>query len=200
MATRNFAAGGQRPTLGVEVFRPLYVPLALVLGGGTVALAVATARRAPRLGAGALLLSMVAFLPVVGQGLARFAESRSIRPIAETLARAARPTDLVVHEGPLENSGSLLLGRTGPVPIVNGLRSTLAVGATFPEAREIFWDAGRLREAWATRRVWLVSVLSPEESVVRDLAPVYRVGSAGNRWLYTNVPPGGRPGAPVDER
>lgn len=61
------------------------------------------------------------------------------------MKRAAGPNDVVVHEGALENTGSLVLALDRPVRIVGGTRSNLAFGATFPEAREILWDTERLR-------------------------------------------------------
>ena len=62
-------------------------------------------------------------------------------------------------------------------------------GATFPEARDVFWDAARLREAWVSdRRVFLLSVVPPSRSVVRGLPPssLHALTEGGGRWLYSN--------------
>lgn len=59
-----------------------------------------------------------------------------------------RPGDQVVHEGPLENSGSVLLAIDRPVMVVNGRESSLTFGATFPEARDRFWDGARPSQEW----------------------------------------------------
>src|SRR6185436_7720928 len=98
------------------------------------------------------------------------------------------PTDLLAHEGALENSASLLLSVHQPVHIVEGLQSNLAFGATFPEARKIFWSASRLHEVWSgPGRCFLVSTVEPAQSVARTLAPVHLLAHGGGRWLYSNV-------------
>jgi hypothetical protein len=75
-----------------------------------------------------------------------------------------------------------------PVHVVNGLQSNLAFGATFPEARDVFWSATRLRQAWAAPgRCFLVSTVEPEDSVARWLEPAHLLAQGGGRWLYSNV-------------
>jgi hypothetical protein len=137
---------------------------------------------------GVALAAMIAFLPTAGEGMAQFARGRSARPIAEALARRLGPADRVVHEGALENSGSLLLlaGRT--VHVVDGLQSNLAFGATFPEARDVFWSDSRLQEAWrGPGRCFLISTVEPAASVARTLEPRHLLAQGGGRWLYSNV-------------
>jgi hypothetical protein len=83
-----------------------------------------------------------------------------------------------------------LLTLRRPVHVVNGLVSNLAFGATFPEAREIFWAPARLREAWASPgRVFLISVADPEQSVLRLLPAdrVHLLAEGGRRRLYSNL-------------
>jgi hypothetical protein len=133
---------------------------------------------------------MIAFLPIAGDGMAQFARGRSATPIAEALARRAAPGHLVVHEGPLENTASILLTVREPVRVVNGLQSSLAFGATFPEARDLFWGESRLLAAWAEpRRRFLVSTVDPRRSVMRLLpaARVHLLVDANGRRLYTNL-------------
>jgi hypothetical protein len=77
------------------------------------------------------------------------------------------------------------------VRIVNGLRSSLAVGARFPESREVFWDGTRLAHEWrGPRRVFLLSTVTPARSTVRELPAdrVHLMHEAGGRWLYSNRP------------
>ena len=105
------------------------------------------------------------------------------------MARLA-PGDQIVHEGPLENTGSLLLAVNRPVTVVNGLQSNLAFGATFPEARDRFWDGVRLAQEWPKPgRRFLVTGVAPDRSVVRTLpaGSVHLVAQGGGRWLYTNL-------------
>jgi hypothetical protein len=137
------------------------------------------------------MATMLAFLPVTVKGLAFVSKSRSVQPLAEAISKTAGSQDLLVHEGALENSGALFIHLGRPVKIVDGLQSNLAFGATFPEARGIFWDRERLRASWAgDRRVFLLSVVKPEKSVVSELPPahVHLVSRAGGRWLYSNRP------------
>ena len=159
-------------------------------------MAVAVWRRSAALGVGVALATMIAFLPAVAaDGMTQFARIRSVRPLAEVLARRARPGDLVVHEGAIENSASVLLVVNGPLRVVNGLQSNLAFGATFPEARGTFWDSPQLEEAWSKPgRHFLISAVNPARSVVRALpaASVHLIAHAGGRWLYSNLAEGGR--------
>lgn len=193
--SRNLSARGQTaPFIPYSQLRSLSATLTLIFGLGSLGLVVAVWRGLPRFGLGVLLGVMVAFLPVAGQGFAAFAQARSVKPIADLLTMAARPGDVLVHEGALENSGSLLLALNRSVKIVDGRQSSLAFGATFPEAHERFWGVENLREAWGERgRVFLVSVVRPERSVVRDLpgSRVHLLLQYGGRWLYSNRPLGG---------
>ena len=84
-----------------------------------------------------------------------------------------------------------MLALDRPVRIVGGTRSNLAFGATFPEAREIFWDTERLRQAWRSlQHVFLVSIVKPERSVTRELPEGggHLLLAANGRWLYSNRP------------
>ncbi|MFQ5897328.1 MAG: phospholipid carrier-dependent glycosyltransferase [Candidatus Methylomirabilia bacterium] len=189
VAARNLAAKGERAPPLFDWFQPLFVALAITLGLAACAMVVAVWRRAVGFGCGVALTAMAVFLLIAGEGIERFARSRSADPIVQALLVRARPADLIVHEGPLENSGSVLLALQDPVRVVDGLRSNLAFGATFPDARALFWDRSRLREEWTMGRRFLISVVSPEQSVVRGLPPgtVHLIARSGNRWLYANI-------------
>jgi 4-amino-4-deoxy-L-arabinose transferase-like glycosyltransferase len=191
VATRNLAARGEAiPRGALEPYLRVLASSALIFGGAAVAMAVAVWRRAPGLGVGVALAAMVAFLPFAGDGMVQFARSRSARLIVEALVLRLQPGDEVIHEGALENSGSLLLAVRAPVRVVNGLQSNLAFGATFPESRALFWDKERLRAAWpAPGRRFLVSAVDPARSVVRALPPgsVHLVARGGGHSLYSNL-------------
>jgi 4-amino-4-deoxy-L-arabinose transferase-like glycosyltransferase len=190
VAARNLAAHGQAAAGSpLQVYVPVLWKSALVFGAATVAMAVAVWRRWPAAGVGVALAAMIAFLPMAGEGMAQFARGRSLRPITEALVQRLAPADRIVHEGALENSGSLLLALDRPVHVVDGLQSSLAFGATFPEAREVFWSTTRLQEAWAgPERCFLVSTVAPDRSVSRSLAPRHVLAQGGGRWLYSNLP------------
>ncbi|HUG35638.1 MAG TPA: hypothetical protein VML54_01735, partial [Candidatus Limnocylindrales bacterium] len=192
VAARNLAARGQdAPFASAAELRPLLVKLAIVFGLGAIAVTGALVGRHPLIGLGALLATMVAFLPIAGDGFTLFAKSRSVRPLAEAVALHASADDVLAHEGALENSASWLMTLDRPVRIVNGLRSNLAVGASFPDSRDVFWDGSRLAHEWrGPRRVFLLSPVKPSRSAVRELPAdqVHLLREAGGRWLYSNRP------------
>jgi hypothetical protein len=160
-----------------------------VFAVAAAAIAVPMVRRWPAAGIGVSLAAMIAFLPMAAEGMALFARSRSARPIIAELTRRLAPAGVVVHEGPLEDTGSLLLAVAPPVYIVHGLHSNLAFGATFADARDVFWSAARLQEAWTSSgRCFLVSTIEPSSSVIRTLQPAHLLIRAGGRWLYSNQP------------
>jgi 4-amino-4-deoxy-L-arabinose transferase-like glycosyltransferase len=192
VTARNLEARGQAAAATpLAAFAGVVRVSVMVFLAGTVALAVAFWRRAPGAGVAIALATVLAFLPLAGNGMAEFARIRSARPIAEALVIRSAPGDLVMHEGSLENSGSLLLQLGVPIPVVDGRQSNLAFGATFPEARDIFWDGPRAREAWARPgRHFLISVVAAERSVVRAFPPerVHLLLDRGGRRLYSNQP------------
>jgi 4-amino-4-deoxy-L-arabinose transferase-like glycosyltransferase len=192
VAARNLAARGQgMPFASAAELRPLFVKVAIVFGLGAGAVAGALVGRRPRIGLGALLATMVAFLPIAVDGFTLFAKSRSVRPLAEAVALRASREDVLAHEGAIENSASWLMSLDRPVRIVNGLRSNLAVGASFPDSHDVFWDGSRLAHEWrGPRRVFLLSAVKPTRSAVRELPAdrVHLLREVGGRWLYSNQP------------
>jgi 4-amino-4-deoxy-L-arabinose transferase-like glycosyltransferase len=190
VSARNLSARGQVAAgAPLEAYGPALAKSAVIFGAATVAMAVAAWRQWPAAGVGVALAAMIAFLPTAGEGMAQFARGRAVRPIAEALVRRLGATDWIVHEGPLENSGALLLAVNRPVQVVEGLQSNLAFGATFPEARGMFWSPARLRETWAgPRRCFIVSTVDPARSVVSTLRPLHLLARANGRWLYSNHP------------
>lgn len=191
LASRNLAARGQAlEGAPLAAYLPVLRSSAIVFGATASVLTWAAWTRRPALALWTALAGTLAFLPLAGDGMAQFAQSRSTRPIAEALVIRLRPADDVIHEGPLETSASVLLFIDRPVRIVNGARSNLAFGATFPEGRERFWSGGRLQEEWTKPgRRFLISAVDPARSVVRTLPPasVHAIAHAGGRWLYANV-------------
>jgi 4-amino-4-deoxy-L-arabinose transferase-like glycosyltransferase len=164
---------------------------AMALGLGALGVALGLALRRPVIGLGALLAAMLAFLPISAEGFALFARSRSVRVVTQGVALRAAPGNVLVHEGPIENSGAWLLELDRPVKVVDGLLSNLAFGATFPEARDTFWDAAQLESAWkGQQRVFLLTGKRPEASVVRALpsGSVHLLQDGGGRRLYSNRP------------
>jgi 4-amino-4-deoxy-L-arabinose transferase-like glycosyltransferase len=188
VATRKMSAAGAPPPLpSWSAFRPLVGAAAITLAAGAIALAVAAALRARLAATYVTVATLMLLLPSASSALGLVAAHRAVKPIAEIIARQAAPADIVVHEGPIENSGALewYSGRR-PV-IVDGRRSVLGFGATRPEGAAAFWDAGRLELAWrGSRRVWVVSGRPPEQSVVAQLPGARLVDATGGRSLYVN--------------
>ena len=195
-ARKSRVAGQAAPLPAVSAFRPLLIATALAFAAGALALgawAAALRRLGPRARRAApviVVATMLLVLPSVATALALVASHRAVRGVGIELALRASPEDLVVHEGPIENSGALEWYSGRRAVIVDGRRSVLAFGALRPEARDVFWDGARLRDAWlGGRRVWVVSVRSPARSVVAGLPGARLVAAAGGRWLWVNHPP-----------
>jgi len=188
VATRKSAVDlGPPPVPAWPAFRPLVGVAALVLGGGSVALAAAAATRARSLAVCATLATLVLLLPSAAAGLNLVSAHRAVKAIADEVRQRAAPGDVLAHEGPLENAGALewYAGRR-PV-IVEGRRSVLGFGASHPRWRDTFWDGARLEAAWRQPgRVWLVTGRTPERSVVARLQPATLVAAGGGRRLYVN--------------
>lgn len=192
VASRNVRALGRAaPTWGVTDITPIIQVLAVLLSIAAVALAIAAWRRATAIGLGILLAAMVAALPIAGRGMADFARSRALAPLADAVARRAAPDTVVAVEGAVENAGSLLLHLHGPVVVVEGRRSTLAFGATFADAGAVFWTAADLQTAWGeARRCLLVTAAPAEQGALSQVPPdrVHLLAAAGGRALYSNRP------------
>jgi hypothetical protein len=126
-------------------------------------------------------------MPSVSAGLAAVSSARAVKELALELRARAAPGDVVVHEGPIENTGALeWYSGLRPV-IVDGRRSVLAFGATRPGAASTFWEPARLARAWTgDGRVWLVTGRASAASVVSALPHARLAAAAGGRRLYVN--------------
>jgi len=175
-----------------SALRPLVGRTALVFALGAAVLAAAAVWRAGRLAVVAVALTMLAVVPSVGQALALVSTARAVSGMAAEIRLGWQPDLVLVHEGPLENSGALEL-YSGVRPIlVEGRRSVLGIGSTFPEAGETFWAADRLMREWVSSRpILLVTTREPERSVVARMprGRVHLLASRQGRWLWSNVPP-----------
>jgi 4-amino-4-deoxy-L-arabinose transferase-like glycosyltransferase len=163
--------------------RPLLGVAALVTALGALAGALCAGRPwSP----GVVVAASLALLPCVAGALGAVSRHRSVAPLARHLAEGARAADLVVHEGPLENSGALQwYGAPRPV-IVDGQRSVLAFAARRTPG-ETFWSAERVRAAWQSeRRVWLLTVRPVDRSLAGQLPGAALVAQGGGRRLYVN--------------
>jgi 4-amino-4-deoxy-L-arabinose transferase-like glycosyltransferase len=190
--TRNVEARGlDSPFPSYAQLQPLFGRAVLIFAAGSIGLLVAWWRTLPRVSLGVLFATLLAFLPVASEGMALMARHRSVKPLVWEITRLAGERDVIVHEGALENSGSLVFYTRRRVKIVDGKESTLAFGSTFPEARAVFWSESELRTQWmGDSRIFLVTLDPPERSVVRSLpsGQVHLLKASGGRWLYSNRP------------
>jgi hypothetical protein len=187
VATRKAASTGGG-VLDAAAFVPLLAAGALAFAAGAVGLAAISVRgRSRALAAGAVIATLLLVLPSVSAGLAASASARAVKGLALELRARLAPGDVVVHEGPLENSGALEWYSGARPVIVDGRRSVLAFGATRPETAGVFWEPARLRATWTgERRVWLVTGRDPTTSVAATLPGARLAASAGGRRLYVN--------------
>ena len=190
--TRKEAVWGQAPAFPPwAALRPIVLTTALVFGAGALALAIAFWRDRRRVAIVITAATMLGFTPMITRAMLLVAESRSVRGLARELAARAGPDDVIVHEGPIENSGALeLYGGRRPV-LVDGRTSVLGFGGTFADAAETFWERSRLIATWrGPARVWLVTIRQPAQSVVATVPPptVFLILAENGRWLYSNRP------------
>jgi hypothetical protein len=136
-------------------------------------------------------IAMLLPVPTVGLALGALSASRAVAGLAGIVASRARPGDRLVHEGPIEASAALELYSGRRPALLDGSRSVLGFGATFPEARDTFWSRERFRREWlGAETVWLVTPRAPERSVMAEM-PLERRGlvyEANGRRLFVNTP------------
>jgi len=181
-ARKDTAAGALPAWADLE---PLVGRTAAIFAVGAAGLAAAVVRRAPRLALAAVTATALACVPAVSAGLAVVATWRSVAPLAAELTPWPGATR-VVHEGPLEYSAALELYSGRRPVILDGTRSVLGFGATFPDARDRFWTRERLaRELADGRPVLLITPRGPR-GVLGALPAGCRaapVEARGVRWL-----------------
>ncbi len=187
---RMLSAQGQAssPPL-LDQLIPLFRGSGLTLFVGGMVSLVFFLRRAPWLAFGCFALMALVVLLFVGKTHTLVSEHRSVKPIALHLLQEAGPDDLLIHEGPLENSAGLTFYTGRQVRIVNGRRGDLDFGSRFPEADGLFLEEGELLRHWqGSGRVFFVTALPLDQSILRRVAPQARhlLGHEGRRWLFSN--------------
>jgi 4-amino-4-deoxy-L-arabinose transferase-like glycosyltransferase len=190
--TRKEIALGQAELLpSWAAFEPLFARAAVVLGAGSVALVPTLRPRWRGLGGWVVLATMLAVMPAVPAAVSAIASSRTVHGMAGEVDRRLGPDDLLVHEGPIENSGALELYSNRRPILLEARRSVLGFGATLPESRAAFWEAERFRREWCGgRHILLVTPRSPDASIVSRLpagSATLRFAQNGRR-LYENAP------------
>lgn len=184
-AVREAAAGPVWATLD-----PLIRRTTVAFGAAAIVLLVLAWRRAPRTALAVVLTAMLAAMTAAATAMDGFAASRSVAGMAREIRARIGPDEILVHEGPIENSGALEF-YSGRRPILlEARRSVLGFGGTYPEAAEWFWDGARLRREWlADRRILLLSPREPGASVIVSLPPdrVEVLARGNGRTLYRSA-------------
>ncbi|HEV8532989.1 MAG TPA: glycosyltransferase family 39 protein [Methylomirabilota bacterium] len=175
-----------------SALRPLVWHTALVFALAAALLAAAAVWRAGRLAACTVAVTMLAIVPSIGQALGLVSTARAVSAMAAEIRLGWSPDGVLIHEGPIENSGALeLYAGVRPV-LVEARRSVLGIGSTFPEAADTFWDADRFTRVWlSNRRALLVTTRDPARSLVAKMPRdrVHLLASRQGRWLWSNTPP-----------
>ena len=171
--------------------QPLVARAGLILGLTSVALVPALVHGRGGLGLPVLLAGVLTLMPSVQAGVALVASRRAVAVMAAKVSQEMGPGDLLVHEGPIENSGALEFYSGRRPALLDGRRSVLGIGATFSDASGTFWDAERFRREWLSgrRRLLLLTPRSPSSSVVASLPPesARLLLNQNGRWLYDNA-------------
>ncbi len=83
---------------------------------------------------GCFTVMAVLLLGVIGKIQLLASEFRSVKPLAASIVERLDPDDMLMHEGPLENSAGLTFYTGKQVHVVDGRRGDLHFGSRFPEA------------------------------------------------------------------
>jgi len=184
---KEAALGQESPYPPWSIMQPMLVQAAVVMLAGVVGLAWAGARRSAHAGAAVVAVVMLLLVPLVGRSLAATSSVRTVAPMAAEIRARLAPDDVLVLEGPIENAAAVELYSGRRPVLLDGTRSVLGIGATFPDASASFWSAETFRAAWASSRPpYLLTAREAGQSIVSSLPP----GSArlllahNGRWLY----------------
>jgi 4-amino-4-deoxy-L-arabinose transferase-like glycosyltransferase len=175
----------------VDELVPLFQGGGIVLFCGAVATLVFAMRRDDRLALGGFALMAVILLGVVGKMQVLASEYRSVKPLVVRVQERLGPTDLLIHEGPLENSAGLTFYTGRQIHVVDGRRGDLHFGSRFPEAQGLFLNGEELARRWhEPGRIFFVTDRPIDQSALRLIPPQARllIGHEGRRWLFTNRP------------
>jgi hypothetical protein len=118
-------------------------------------------------------------------------EPRSVKPLAAHILKRLHADDLLVHDGPLENSAGLTFYTGRQVHVVDGQRGDLHFGSRFPEATGIFLGGEEFAGLWpGGRRLFFGTDRPADHGVLRLITPQTRhlIGHEGRRWLFTSRP------------
>jgi 4-amino-4-deoxy-L-arabinose transferase-like glycosyltransferase len=175
----------------LDALTPLFQGGGVVLLLGAATTLLFTVRRNVGVALACFTVMAVLLLGIIGKIQLLACEYRSVKPLVGRIVERLDPADLLIHEGPLENSAGLTFYTGRQVHVVDGQRGDLHFGSRFPEAAGLFLDGEEMAKLWGDgRRILLVTDRPVDQSVLRLIAPQTRqlLGHEGRRWLFTNRP------------
>jgi 4-amino-4-deoxy-L-arabinose transferase-like glycosyltransferase len=143
----------------------------------------------------ALTAGALAFLLATHQALATFTPTLSSYALAQAIARAAGPNDLIVIHGEYEAGSTLgFYLRRNDLHILEGRSSNLWYGSFFPDAPRIFETRRSLAAKWlGPQRIFLWQDPQDRDRPILTAAelgaPVYVVARDGGKEILSNQPP-----------
>ena len=189
--SRKEAALGQAsPYPPWSIMQSMLVQAAAVMLAGAAGLAWAGARRSAHAGAAAVAVVTLLLVPLVGRSLAATSSVRTVATMAAEIRARLAPDDVLILEGPIENAAAVELYSGHRPVLLDGTRSVLGIGATFPDASASFWSAETFRAAWASPRPpYLLTGREAGRSIVSSLPPgrVRLLLAHNGRWLYARA-------------
>ena len=190
---KEAAIGQSSPYPPWSTMQPMLAQAAVIMLAGAAGLAWALARRSARAGAAVVAMVMLLLVPLVGRSLAATSSVRTVARMAQEIGARLAPDDVLVLEGPIENAGAVELYSGRRPVLLDGTRSVLGIGATFPDASASFWSAEAFQAAWrSSRPPYLLTTREAGRSIIASLPP----GSArllfahNGRWLYRRTAEG----------
>jgi len=135
---KEIAVGQSSPLPPWEDLKRFIGETALIFALGGIGLLAAIKRKARPPGVFVILVTLLAWMPVVGGALSLVSSSRSVRQIVREVTRRAAPADLLIHEGPIENSGALEFYSGARPVILDGRVSGSASARRFQKPRAHF--------------------------------------------------------------
>jgi 4-amino-4-deoxy-L-arabinose transferase-like glycosyltransferase len=148
-------------------------------------------RHRPELGNRSLALMSVCLLFAVHIALVTFSPVLTSKPLADAIARAYQPGDIIEINGEYEGGSTLNYYTGHQVRILNGRSANLWYGSFFPDAPQIFDDTASFQRLWnGPQRVFLWTEAEKKGNALKGIDPgtVFILSDFGGKVLLTNQP------------
>jgi len=145
----------------------------------------------PDRGNWSLALMSAGLLIAVHLALVTFSPILTSRPLADAIARAYKPGDIIEINGEYEGGSTLNYYTGHQVRILNGRSANLWYGSQFPDAPQIFDDTASFQRLWnGPQRVFLWTETEKKEEALKGIDPsaVFTLSEFGGKVLVANQP------------